>query len=131
MRYFRDLDVWQHARDLTLKVYRVTESFPASERFGLTAQIRRAAVSVTANIAEGCGRRTDCEFARFLDIAMGSASDVVKAAGKKMRLPAAWDRLKMFGVRDSNLHLPTPEEAHHVFYRLRSSQQADAALPAG
>jgi four helix bundle protein len=73
---FRKLRVWQRAHELTLSVYRLTLSFPPEERFGLTSQIRRAASSVGANIAEGCGRTGDPEFARFCSIAMGSASEL-------------------------------------------------------
>ena len=76
MKDFRTLEVWQKAHQVTLAAYRVTKTFPADERFGLTSQIRRAASSVPANIAEGCGRRGDAEFHRFLQIAMGSASEL-------------------------------------------------------
>jgi four helix bundle protein len=61
---------------LVLDVYRGSAGFPSEQRFGLTSQLRRAGVSIPANIAEGCGRRTDDDFARFLDYAMGSASEV-------------------------------------------------------
>ena len=76
MKDFRDLLVWQKAHQLVLVVYRATAGFPPEERFGLTSQLRRAAVSVPANIAEGCGRQGDNEFARFLGYAAGSASEV-------------------------------------------------------
>lgn len=76
MKDFRKQKVWQKAHDLALEVYRVTEAFPKAELFGLTSQIRRAGVSIPANIAEGCGRDTDADFARFLQIAMGSASEL-------------------------------------------------------
>jgi len=73
---FRNLKVWQRAHALTLAVYAATASFPRDETYGLTSQIRRAASSVPANIAEGCGRDGDPEFRRFLTIAMGSASEL-------------------------------------------------------
>ncbi len=73
---FRDVKVWSKAHEMTLALYRVTRSFPNEELYGLTAQIRRAAVSIGANIAEGCGRRTRPDFARFLQIALGSASEL-------------------------------------------------------
>ena len=76
MRNFRELLVWQKAHELALEVYRDTKGFPADERFGLTVQLRRAASSVASNIAEGCGRGSDKDFARFLGIAAGSASEV-------------------------------------------------------
>lgn len=76
MRDFKKLDVWKKAHALTLAIYQQTANFPADERFGLTSQIRRAAASIGANIAEGCGRSTDGDFGRFLDIASGSACEV-------------------------------------------------------
>lgn len=76
MQDFRNLRVATSARWLTRSVYDVTDSFPWAERFGLTAQMRRAAVSVGANIAEGCGRFTDAELASFLQNGMGSLSEL-------------------------------------------------------
>jgi four helix bundle protein len=73
---FRDLKVWEKAHQLTLDVYKATASFPKEEMYGLTSQIRRAAASIPANIAEGCGRSSDAELGRFLQIAMGSASEL-------------------------------------------------------
>src|SRR5437667_10999833 len=70
MRAFRDLIVWQKTHQLTLDLYRVTKSFPRDEQYGLTSQIRRAAASVGANIAEGCGRGTARDFARFVQMAL-------------------------------------------------------------
>ena len=76
MQDFRKLIVWQRAHKLTVDVYQSTRRFPSDERFGLISQIRRAAVSIEANIAEGCGRGTRLDFARFLQQAMGSATEV-------------------------------------------------------
>ena len=76
MKDFKELKVWSKAHALTLRVYEVTRSFPPDELYGLTSQLRRSACSVSANIAEGCGRRSDGEFTRFLQIARGSASEV-------------------------------------------------------
>jgi four helix bundle protein len=76
MGNFRELLVWKRAQDLALDVYRSTSSFPKEERYGLTAQMRRAAVSVSSNIAEGCGRQGDRELARFLQIARGSVREL-------------------------------------------------------
>jgi four helix bundle protein len=73
---FKRLLVWQRSRTLVRDVYRQTRSFPASERFGLTAQLRRAAVSVAANIAEGAGKKNDREFGRYLRIARGSLHEL-------------------------------------------------------
>ena len=76
MRNYRDLQVWNKAHELTLSLYRVSRSFPRDEIYGLTSQLRRAAASIGANLAEGCGRQTDNEMARFLRIALGSASEL-------------------------------------------------------
>jgi four helix bundle protein len=73
---FRNLAVWQRAIELTLAVYKLTSSFPDSERFGLTNQLRRAVVSVASNIAEGYGRSTKGEYVQFLGHARGSNSEV-------------------------------------------------------
>ena len=76
MKDFRGLAVWKNAHLLVLDIYRVTEGVPKQELFGLTSQIRRAAASIPTNIAEGCGRDGDAELGRFLNIAMGSTSEV-------------------------------------------------------
>ncbi len=76
MRDFRKLKVWEKAHELSLTIYRATSNFPEQELFGLTSQLRRAAVSIPANIAEGCGRSGEPELARFLRIALGSASEL-------------------------------------------------------
>jgi four helix bundle protein len=73
---FRNLAVWQRSIELTLAVYKLTASFPDSERFGLTNQLRRASVSVASNIAEGYGRSTKGEYILFLGHARGSNSEV-------------------------------------------------------
>jgi four helix bundle protein len=75
MRDFKELKVWERAHQWVLEVHRATGSFPAEERFSLVAQLRRRAASVPANIAEGCGRGGQREFAKFLSIAAGSASE--------------------------------------------------------
>lgn len=69
---YRDLRVWQQAMELAVQVYRLTEKFPKHELYGLTGQIRRAAISIPSNIAEGKGRRTDRDFSSFLFRARGS-----------------------------------------------------------
>jgi len=76
MKDFRKLKVWEKAHELTLAVYKVTKNFPKDELYGLTSQIRRACVSIPANIAEGCGRGSDADLARFVQIATGSASEL-------------------------------------------------------
>jgi four helix bundle protein len=76
MQNFRNLLVWQKSHDLVLQVYRSSRDFPREDAYGLTSQMRRAAISIPSNVAEGCGRGSDPEFGRFLVIAMGSASEL-------------------------------------------------------
>ncbi|WP_019509414.1 four helix bundle protein [Pleurocapsa sp. PCC 7319] len=72
MQSFTDLKVWQRAHEFTLLIYKATANFPSEEKFGLTSQLRRAAVSIESNIAEGRGRGSDKDFGRFISMAMGS-----------------------------------------------------------
>jgi four helix bundle protein len=75
VRDFKRLEVWQRARAFTIDVYRTTQGFPRNEAFGLTAQLRRSAASIGANIAEGAGRSSDADYARFLRYASGSVNE--------------------------------------------------------
>ena len=75
MQSFRKLQVWEKSHNLTLRIYKLTSEFPREEIYGLTSQIRRACASIPTNIAEGCGGESSADFARFLQIAMGSASE--------------------------------------------------------
>jgi four helix bundle protein len=76
MQSFRNLKVWEKAHILTLDVYKSSRDFPRNEQYGLTSQMRRSSASIGANIAEGCCRKGDSELGRFLQIAMGSASEL-------------------------------------------------------
>ena len=76
MQDFRKLAVWEKSFRLGLDIYQVSKGFPKDELFGLTSQLRRASVSISANIAEGCGRFSSSDLVRFLDISMGSVSEV-------------------------------------------------------
>lgn len=76
MHQFKELKVWQKGRVLVKEIYLATHKFPKDELFGITSQMRRSAVSIPANIAEGCGRDSDKELSRFLDIANGSAFEL-------------------------------------------------------
>ena len=76
MQDFRELKVWAKSHQLTIAVYKNTVDFPKEERYGLTSQIRRACASIPANIAEGCGRSGNAELLYFLNVAMGSASEL-------------------------------------------------------
>src|ERR1041385_3826303 len=93
---FEKLDVWQKAIDFADLVYNYTRAFPADERFGLTNQMRRAAVSISSNIAEGTSRMSQADFARFVEIATGSVFEVVSQSfvvparlSKGKRIPTA------------------------------------------
>ena len=76
MKDFKKQKVWQKSHQLTLDIYKATSIFPREELYGLTNQIRRACTSIPANIAEGCGRSSEADFSRFLQIAMGSATEL-------------------------------------------------------
>ncbi|MCH7397747.1 four helix bundle protein [Belliella sp. DSM 107340] len=76
MHNYKELNVWKRGIKLTVQVYKISQSFPSDERFGLISQIRRSAVSVPSNVAEGAGRRTNGEFANFLGIAHGSICEL-------------------------------------------------------
>jgi four helix bundle protein len=73
---FKKLEVWRRAQNLAGTIYQLTNRFPTTERYGLSSQMRRAAVSVTANLAEGCGRQGDTELRRFVRISLGSLSEL-------------------------------------------------------
>lgn len=97
---FRDLIAWQKAMDLVVDVYRVTAGFPGDERYGLTGQVRRAAVSIPSNIAEGQGRGPCQDFVRFLGVARGSLQEVdtqLELSARLGFLPAA-DRARLAGA---------------------------------
>lgn len=76
MQDYRRLQVWHKAHNLVLTIYRKSQDFPKEELYGLVSQLRRCAISIPSNIAEGCGRKGDAEFGRFLSFAMGSASEL-------------------------------------------------------
>jgi four helix bundle protein len=76
MHRFKDLEIWKSSRKFCSEIYSITSSFPESEKFGLTNQLRRAAVSVPSNIAEGCSRSSNRDFSRFLEIAIGSIFEI-------------------------------------------------------
>jgi four helix bundle protein len=76
MKDFKNLKVWEKSHMLTLEIYNITSSFPNSEQFGIVSQMRRSVSSIPANIAEGCCRDGDKEFVRFLQISVGSASEI-------------------------------------------------------
>lgn len=76
MKNFKDLKIWQKGFQIAVQSFNITQTFPSSERFGLTSQITRAAVSIPSNIAEGSSRRSDKDYSRFIEIAMGSCYEL-------------------------------------------------------
>lgn len=76
MNSHKDLKVWQESMDLVVEVYKITKQFPKEELYALTSQMKRSAVSIPSNIAEGAGRKSKAEYCRFLYIALGSASEL-------------------------------------------------------
>lgn len=76
MRNFRELEVWKEAMEIVKKIYSITITFPVNEKFGLVSQMNRCSVSIASNIAEGCSRKSDIDFARFLEIAIGSSFEL-------------------------------------------------------
>ena len=76
MKDFHNLKVWERAHKLTLSIYLLTQGFPKDEMYGLTSQMRRSSASIPTNIAEGCGRDSQAELTRFLQMAMGSSSEL-------------------------------------------------------
>ena len=75
MQNYKDLKVWERSHQFTLKIYEVTKSFPKDETYALTSQLRRSASSIPANIAEGCGKNTNQDFAKYLNISLGSSNE--------------------------------------------------------
>jgi four helix bundle protein len=114
MRVFERLEAWQRAHELTLAVYLATREWPASERYGLVSQACRSAVSVEANIAEGAARSGPSEFRRFLDISLGSLSELA------CLLRIATD-LGLLRDPDSERLSAAHERASKVIWRLHDS----------
>ena len=111
MEDFKNLKVWAKARQLTLAIYQSTRKFPREEIYGLTTQIRRASASIGANIAEACGRRSDPEMRRFVQIARGSANE-----------------LEYHRLLARDLQLLTPEEFKDLEARALEIQRMLASL---
>ena len=101
---FRDLEVWQRAMDLTAAVYELTHSFPKQEIYGLTSQMRRCAVSIPSNIAEGSARATKRDFAHFITMARGSAAEL--------------ETQLLLAVRLGYISQETHKEVEHLCFRV-------------
>jgi four helix bundle protein len=121
VRDFRTLKTWQRAHELTLAASRLTKTFPRGERYGLTSQINRAAASVGANLAEGCGSSSDAEFAQFVRIALRSASEL------EYHLLLARD-LKLARQAEYDLIAPKAVEVKRMLTSLHKKLTADRRL---
>ncbi|MCK5028011.1 MAG: four helix bundle protein [Bacteroidales bacterium] len=116
MHNFKELIVWQKARKLVKEIYLIVNSLPDEEKFGINSQIKRASVSIPANIAEGAGRNTDNDFGRFLDIANGSSFEL------ETLLILAVD-LNYLSEIKFNLVLKDIEEIQKMIYSLRNKMK--------
>ena len=119
MQDFRKLKVWAKAHALTLDIYRASKLFPREEMYGLTSQMRRASVSIGANIAEGVCRKGDVDFARFLQIGLGSASEL------EYHLLLARD-LELFGTEDYQRLSAEAVEVKRMLASLMQKLRADS-----
>ena len=129
MRDHRNLRAFQLADELALLVYRETTGFPKEEMFGLTSQIRRAAVSVASNIAEGCGRSSDVDFLRFLDISNGSLRELqyqISLANRLGYLPAGSSL-----VDESSILFECGRVLHGLIRSMRGKSVREEALNYG
>ena len=98
MHRFKDLEIWKKSREFCSDIYELTSSFPDSEKFGLTTQLRRASVSIPSNVAEGCSRKSNKDFSRFLEISIGSMYEI------ETQLLIACD-LKFISIEELNRHI--------------------------
>jgi four helix bundle protein len=119
---YRDLDVWMLSMDLAEKLYRATSGFPASELYGMTTQIRRASVSIPANIAEGYGRETTAYFIQFLRISQGSVKEL------ETHLLLA-ERVALLSNEDAKALLADIERIARMLRNLIRSLQAKERTP--
>ena len=113
MNNFRELKVWQRAIDLATLIYSLTKSFPESEKYGLTSQLQRAAISVSSNIAEGSGRQTKPDFKHFLSIALGSLYEIESQL-------AVSQKLNYISEEAVNTAISEVTEIQKMIYSLRS-----------
>lgn len=119
MRNFRNLKVWEKSHSLTLDVYEFTSAYPKEELYGLTSQMRRSSSSIPSNIAEGCGRNSQPQFAQFLNIAFGSASEL------EYQLILSKD-LEFIDEKTSNILLDRVTEVKRMLTSLIKMVQADS-----
>lgn len=118
MNNFRELTVWKRGVKLASRIYKLTSDFPKSEMYGLTSQIRRSAVSISSNIAEGAGRGSDKDFAKFLRISFGSACEL------ETQLIIAND-LEYLNSNDFRTTLKELDEIQKMIYTLEKNKREE------
>lgn len=119
MHNFKELVVWQKARKLVKEMYLILKSFPEEEKYGIVSQIKRASISIPANIAEGTGRNTDKDFLRFLDIATGSSFEL------ETLIILSFD-LEFLKESDYNNLIKELEEIQKMIYGLKARIQSNS-----
>jgi four helix bundle protein len=117
MMSYEKFEAWQMAHELALEIYRVTDRWPKEERFGLTSQLRRASLSAPTNIAEGAAKRGNREFRRFLDIALGSLSEVSYplrlSRDRGLLTPDSWLAVEALRARAGRVTRRPSADPHH------------------
>ena len=114
MHRFKDLEIWKRSREFCTSIYEITSKFPDSEKFGLTNQLRRASVSIPSNISEGSSRHSNKDFARFLQISIGSAYEI------ETQLLIAFD-LKFISEKELNDLISELDEIIKMTSRFKST----------
>ena len=117
MRDFRKYEVWQLSHSLVLEVYSQTINFPKVEQYGITSQLNRAVVSIPTNISEGCGRNSDAEFHRFIQISLGSAHEVEYLL--QLSLDLKFIDLEKYKLLDAQVNL-VKQKLYHLAQKLNS-----------
>ncbi len=118
MHNFRDLKVWQRAMEFVVKLYELMESFPKEEKYGLISQMRRCAVSIPSNIAEGTGRGSNPQFARFLEFSLGSLNELMT------QIEIA-NRLQYFKEADYQFLVSELTQISNMLYKLYKTLKTD------
>jgi len=118
MHNYKELRIWQEAMEVAQTIYQLTDSFPANEKYGLTSQINRAAISIPSNIAEGAGRSTNKEFSYFISVALGSAYELET----QLLLSSRIDLIRVSDIEKPLLDL---ERLQKMLYKFKQTLKSD------